>query len=227
MTSENVPPGILDMLKIFLAAKSRGEQAVLVLETKNGILTTKYRSVESNAGAPAYTSTSTSNIKKVNPARARRSKLRQEQFMKKKMADKKKQLSGEQNGGYQAAHDAGETSNKTNHQLLLNLGESRDCPMETILSSPIPQVDGGEHPMEEDLYSFISDYGEEDILFSLDEVFPPEKVATLLSRDPVSAALSADHLCHVKLRPVQGKKTCWPVLGPSNVDVFKDVKPIK
>ena len=57
------------------------------------------------AGAPASTSTSTASSKKVNPARARRSKLRQEEFMKKKMAENK-ELNEEQNGESQAAPDA-------------------------------------------------------------------------------------------------------------------------
>ena len=80
--------------------------------------------------------------------------------------------------------------------------------------------------MLEDHYSFVSDFGEEDILFSLEEVFPPEKIATLLSRVRVSP-LSADHQCHMMLRPVQGKKTSWPALGPENVDVFREVKIIE
>ena len=190
-------------------------------------LNTKYRSVENLAGAPASTSTSTASSKKVNPARARRSKLRQEEFMKKKMAEnREKELNGEQNGESQAAPDAGDTSSKPN-QLLVNLRQTGEMPMETRLNSPIPQVDGigghREQLKEEDHYSFLSGYGEEDILFSLEEVFPPEKVAVMLSSVRV-APLSADHLCNVTLRPVQGKKTSWPVLGPNNVDVFRDIK---
>ena len=88
-SSGNVPPGILEMLKIFLAASSRGEQSVLILETKDRTLTTKYRSVEVMTGTPACASTSISAAnKKVNKARARRSKLRLEQFMNKKMLEK-------------------------------------------------------------------------------------------------------------------------------------------
>ena len=230
MASENVPSSILDMLKVFLAAKARGEQAFLFLETKNGTLTTKYRSVEAIAGIPASTSPSTTKIKKVNPARARRSMLRQEQFFQKKIAEnKERQLrGGKQNGESHAAQDVGNTSNKP-CQLLVNLGQI-ETSLETrpSLDSPIPQVDGGDREkiMLEDHYSFVSDFGEEDILFSLEEVFPPEKIATLLSRVRVSP-LSADHQCHMMLRPVQGKKTSWPALGPENVDVFREVKIIE
>ena len=80
----------------------------------------------------------------------------------------------------------------------------------------ILQVDGGdgEQLKEEDHFSFLSEYGEEDILFSLEEVFPPEKIATMMSRVRVAPS-SADHLCNVTLRPVQGKKTTWSVLEES------------
>ena len=47
------PSQVTDLLKIFLAAKSCGRDAVLVLETRNGTLSTKYRSWEKEAGAPA------------------------------------------------------------------------------------------------------------------------------------------------------------------------------
>ena len=72
-SAQDLPHRVLDVLRTFLAASSRGEQAVLVLETRNCTLTTKYRNVETVAGAPA---SPTTNRKKVNPARARRSRLR-------------------------------------------------------------------------------------------------------------------------------------------------------
>ena len=53
----NVPPRVMELLKIFLAASSRGEQAVLVVETKARTLTTKLRNVECVAGVPAHTNT--------------------------------------------------------------------------------------------------------------------------------------------------------------------------
>ena len=53
---------------------------MLVLESRNMQIFTKYRSVEKVAGpsAPTSTTTITSSKKKRNPARARRSKLRLE-----------------------------------------------------------------------------------------------------------------------------------------------------
>ena len=69
-SAQDVPHRVLDVLRTFLAASSRGEQTVLVLETRNCTLTKKYRNVETVAGAPASSPT---NRKKVNPARAKSS----------------------------------------------------------------------------------------------------------------------------------------------------------
>ena len=44
--TQDVPSRVTDVLRIFLAASERGEMAELVLETMNGMLTTKYRSSE-------------------------------------------------------------------------------------------------------------------------------------------------------------------------------------
>ena len=85
-----VPPRVMDLLRMFLAASSRGEQAVLVLETRNATLTTKYKSVETVAGAPANKIPSSVPSRKVNPARARRSRARLEKFTQKKVSEKHK-----------------------------------------------------------------------------------------------------------------------------------------
>ena len=140
VTSEDVPPRVLDLLKMFLAANTRGEQAVLILETRNRTLTTKYRCVEPMSGAPACASTSISN-KEVNNARARRSKIRLEKFMERKIAEKDI-VSGVQLGS-PADQDVGVTSNNQN-QLIVSLELAEDRPVETRLNSPIPQVDGGD-----------------------------------------------------------------------------------
>ena len=86
MVDENsldLPSRVTDVLRIFLAATARGEKAELILETRIGRLTTKYRSSETVEGVPATSSTSTKK-KKMNPARARRSRLRLEEFKVKK-----------------------------------------------------------------------------------------------------------------------------------------------
>ena len=51
-TIEDVAPRFMNWLKMFLAASTRGQQAVFVLKIRNRILTTKSRSVELLAGAP-------------------------------------------------------------------------------------------------------------------------------------------------------------------------------
>ena len=54
-SAQDVPPRVMDLLRIFLAASSRGEEAVLTLETRKNAISTKYRSVESPAGVLAAT----------------------------------------------------------------------------------------------------------------------------------------------------------------------------
>ena len=79
----NVPPRVMDLLRIFLVASSRGEEAVLTLETSKKAISTKYRSVESPAEVPAAPNNTTlPKKKKKNPARAKRSRLRLEEYIK-------------------------------------------------------------------------------------------------------------------------------------------------
>ena len=68
------------MLRIFLAASSRGEEAVFTLETRGHILTTKYICVETVVVVPATTSSTSNTRRQFNPARARMSILRLERF---------------------------------------------------------------------------------------------------------------------------------------------------
>ena len=43
---QDVPQGVLDMVRMFLASSTRGDHTVLTLETRNQQIFTKYRSVE-------------------------------------------------------------------------------------------------------------------------------------------------------------------------------------
>ena len=64
---DDVPTRVLDLLKIFLAASSRGERAVLVLDTRSKALTTKYRSLDDAViGVPVPSTKNT--VKKKSPA---------------------------------------------------------------------------------------------------------------------------------------------------------------
>ena len=105
-------------------------------------------------------------------------------FIRKKQGEKASsdhQQTGENNEvGSQAAGNtssitsgrtAGDTSSATN-KLVIELPNTveQDRPVETI-----PQVDGQEEGVqgeEKVTYTFVSNFGEEDILYALTEVFP-------------------------------------------------------
>ena len=112
--------------------------------------------------------------------------------------------------------------------MIVNLKQTEDDhPVQTRLNSPIPQVDGAENEEKDDRFSFPSEYREDDIMDCLEEIFPPQKLATLVSRVQLpSLSGSPDHLCTVILSQVQGKRQTWPVLGPKYVDIFKEIKKI-
>ena len=75
----------------------------------------------------------------------------------------------------------------------------------------------------------ISDYGDEDVRDSLEELMHDNllpSATTLISRvqTPECRVQSADHLCTVKLKlPVEEMNFSWPDF-PSYPDMFKDVK---
>ena len=105
-SSHEVPPGVLDLLKIFLAARSRGEEAVLILETRRKPLSNKYRSAKNSAGVPATTNTPPVMKRSKNPAIVERSQLRLEKFMKKK-ADEMNQAENS-SGSWKFSQQAGD-----------------------------------------------------------------------------------------------------------------------
>ena len=216
ISDQDMPVRVMEMLRIFLAASSRGEDAALVLETRKGVLTTKYRSVENVAGVPA----STINIskKKINPARARRSKARLEEFVKKKVTEK---------------NAVGDITPSSSNRLILELAKPKDKPVETRLASPILQLDGAtnvEVNQVEDttimFFSFKSKHSEEDIINSLREILPDDGVTstTLVLRDRLRDH-SPDHACTLKVQSAI-KNFCWPQMKSSLVDVFREIKRI-
>ena len=101
-----------------------------------------------------------------------------------------------------------------------------------IKTRDIPQLDGidksaVEETMEaEARFTFISDYGEEDVLDSFRELFEDNKLVpihpTLVSRVRIER-ISADHLCTVKLMIPDKRDFSWPEL-PGYPDMFKNVK---
>ena len=75
------------------------------------------------------------------------------------------------------------------------------------------------------VFTFTSDYGEEDILDSFLEIFPGIN-AKLCSRIRVER-LSADHACTVMINPVDPKTFSWPAMDPVNIEVFREIRRIQ
>ena len=94
-------------------------------------------------------------------------------------------------------------------------------------SSPIPQLDGvGDMSSESEMvYTFVSNYAEEDIKEAFKELYDDNllpNLPTLISRERVNPR-SADHHCKVKLKMLDNMiNFIWPVL-PDCPDFFKDV----
>ena len=221
ISDQNVPPRIMEMLKIFLAASSRGHQAVLILETRKGTMTTKYRSVESLTGMPVPTS-SHSSRRRNTPARAGRSRQRLEEFNRKKLDEQK-------NAEEVENQVAGNTSSPT-RKVVLDLPKVVNIEKpEDNIASPIVQLDGTEEEtaIEKAIFTVKSEYGEEDILYSLSLVFPenldndinPKLVSRVRLRPK-----SADHDCTVELwMPANQKNRFhWPKMNASNSEVLQD-----
>ena len=220
-SDQDVPRRMMDMLRMFLAASSEGEHCVLVLESKNGKTSTKFRSAEVAPGGPVHTPTAVP--KKKNPARARRSKLRLEEFLKKKgVASLEHQKTGEQVCRKDA--DAGETSNSTS-QLISKVSPGVNIPVQTGLNSPIPQVDG-EHVVEHLAFSFKSDYGKWDIEDTLTEILPSNITYNLISRERTTP-LGSEHFCTVVLQGVDCQKFSWPIMEGENLEVIREVNRIQ
>jgi hypothetical protein len=100
--------------------------------------------------------------KKKNPARARRSRLWLQQLNKKKEY-KKLKLNKQQTGSKAAAGG----------KLVLNLArEGQIMPVVTGSLRPILQLDG-EVVLDKAKYSLESMYAEEDIIYTLEEIFGP------------------------------------------------------
>ena len=140
-SDQDVPQGMLDMMRMFLSASSPGQHAVLVLDSRNRIITTKYTCVENLVGTLA--NSNTSSVKKRNAARERRSKLRLEKFMR-----KKKEASPEQQIGLQGLEHQSKFAVGESRQLILELsmegkGGNKDVKTQQDVS-PIPQFDGAE-----------------------------------------------------------------------------------
>ena len=90
--------------------------------------------------------------------------------------------------------------------------------------SPIPQVDGVEETVEVVTYEFKSDYAEEDIVYSMEEIFETIGNIKLVSMVSTMRPRSAECLCTVEIRPNEGQNFSWPKMDKSNEDVFQDLR---
>ena len=89
--------------------------------------------------------------------------------------------------------------------------------------SPILQVNGS---MEDDYtaqFTFTSNYAEEDINYTLDEIFP-DKNCSLEAYEPCKPR-SAEHFCTVKMKDAK-KKFVWPPLDDVQKDVIRNLKKV-
>ena len=148
----------------------------------------------------------------MNPARA---KLRLEQFLAKKEDEKmKKQQTG--------------TQTAAGGKLILDLAkEGQVMTVRTEVQSPILQVDGEAVEKGQAKYSFVSMYAEEDILYTIDEIFPrTEVICTLESRVRVEL-LSAHHFCVLKVKALdRGSNISWPEVTADQAVVFEEIREI-
>ena len=104
-------------------------------------------------------------------------------------------------------------------QLLVQLESQQAGNVVDKGAGGIPQVDGSDKPAEEDTneveacFTFVSDYGNEDVRDSLRELLEDNLVPsspTLVSRVRIER-ISADHLCTVKLNiPDTKRDFSWP-----------------
>ena len=117
-------------------------------------------------------------------------------------------------------------------KMILNLS-SREAvrPVSPGKSSPIPQMDGVED-MDNDTvtYTFQSEYAEEDIIETLDEIFSDKKAAettALVSRVRIEPSSNV-HECAVEIKVATANKSfCWPELKGINAKVIKEIKKLK
>ena len=71
-------------------------------------------------------------------------------------------------------------------------------------------------------YTFLSDYAEEDIKYTLDEIFP--KKNAILSSMVQCWPRSAECLCTVEVKIDSGQEFFWPAMDTIQAQVVQDSK---
>ena len=92
--------------------------------------------------------------------------------------------------------------------------------------SPIPQVDGAA-AQDKAKYSFVCMCAEEDVMYTIEEIFPKTEVKCTLEARGRVAPLSADHLCILEIETLsKGRSLSWPEMGSNQAVVFEKLKRI-
>ena len=155
--------------------------------------------------------------------------------MQKKFDEKMKagetKVANETGGGPAGQLHDGEKVDTINTKLLVELANENSMKSkETSQASPIPQLDGLSEEKRV-TFTFVSEYGEEDILYALSETFPETVVSnsTLVSRVRPSLR-SAEHHCIVELlldSEQNQNSFTWPEMKPWLKDTIQDVRRIQ
>ena len=112
-----------------------------------------------------------------------------------------------------------EAAGVTNQLIIkLPLEENRHVDIETV-----PQLDGHQESDQKVMFSFRSEYGEEDIEYSWSKVLPEKAVPTLVSRVRIGPR-SADHLCTLEVKEVDGRTFVWPHMNTSDAEVLRELE---
>ena len=96
--------------------------------------------------------------------------------------------------------------------------------------APITQLDGVDDTdcnMSEKCitYTFVSDFHQEDVEYTIKEIFPENIGTRILSNEKVGDRLSADHLFSVLIELPDDRRFSWPQMSADQAVVFKDVLP--
>ena len=118
------------------------------------------------------------------------------------------------------------SSSSTSNKLVLELAKQDIRPVGTGLPSPILQVDG-EIEEETTKYSFESLYHEEDILYTLREIFAPSEVKLTLETRVRMKPLDACYICTVMVTPISTDwNLLWPEMSCVQAQVIENVRTI-
>ena len=141
---------------------------------------------------------------------------------------KKKEATPEQQVGVKGLEIQSKVAVGEPSQLILELpmeGQVGNKAVENQQDiSPVPQFDGAD--IEKKVaYTFKSEFGEEDIAYSLSKIFPENVTTTMVSRLRLGTR-SADHLCTLELEPVDVHHFSSPVMNGSDSEVIRELERI-